>query len=258
MARLSSRDCGGPASDGHDPLARHVRALGRQAEQVVEVRVGAEVLAVARGVGPVHVDQRGVERAGAGIGRRAPPRAVRVGVRRADRAQLRVDLEHAGAEPGPDRQERQPVRGGEQAPVQHALVEFGQLDRPGLPGPPEVRLEGDRVQRREAGDDPLGLAGRDQQPDVRARVGHDREVPQRRSQDGADQRHRLAPRSPAADPDRHAVAKLGDDQSVRASRGRLRSTARPLARPRRSFLLVHEGACALPRVPARRPGSARR
>ena len=40
---------------------------------------------------------------------------------------LRVDAHDVGAEAGPDRQERQPVRGGEQPPVQHALIELGEL-----------------------------------------------------------------------------------------------------------------------------------
>ena len=42
-------------------LARHEAPLRRHAEEVVEVEVGPEELAVAAGVGAVHVDERHVE-----------------------------------------------------------------------------------------------------------------------------------------------------------------------------------------------------
>ena len=51
-------------------------------------------------------------------------------------------------------------------------------------------------------------------PDVRPAVGDERQVLQRRAQDLAHDRHGLAPRAPAADPDRHAVAQLGDGGGV--------------------------------------------
>ena len=118
---------------------------------------------------------------------------------------------HVGAQARPDRQERQPVRGREQAPVQHPLVQLGELDRPLLAAQPEVRLQRDRVERDEAVDDPADVAAGDQQPDVGPPVGHDLQVPQAGPQDGPHQRHRLAPRPPAADSDRHAGAQLANN-----------------------------------------------
>src|SRR5207248_1669957 len=78
-------------------------------------------------------------------------------------------------------------------------------------GGAEVRLERDRVERHEAVDGPAYLAGGAQEPEVGARIAHDREVLQRRAQDGAHDRHRLPARAPAADADRHSVLELGDD-----------------------------------------------
>jgi len=118
------------------------------------------------------------------------------------------------------------VRGREQAPVQHPLVQLGELDRPLLAGPPEVRLQGDRVERDEAADDPAHVATGDQQPDVGSAIGHDLQVPQAGPQDGAHQRHRLAARPPAADPDRHAGAQLAGDV-VGAHHGHAVTGARP-------------------------------
>ena len=77
------------------------------------------------------------------------------------------------------------------------------LDRAGLAGGPEVRLERDRVERDEPVDQPADLAGGAQQPDVGTAVGDDGEVGEVGAQDRPHQRHRLAPRAPAADPDGH-------------------------------------------------------
>ena len=49
------------------------------------------------------------------------------------------------------------------------------------------------------------------EPDVGPAVGDDREIAQIAAQDLAHERHRLAPRPPAAEADRHAVAQLRDD-----------------------------------------------
>ena len=122
-----------------------------------------------------------------------------------------MTAQQVGAEPGPGRQEGHPPRRGLQAEQQHALVELHGLDRAALAGDAEVRLERDGVERHEAVDDLAHLAGRAQQADVGAAVADDGEVLQRRAQDGPHQRHRLAPRPPAADADGHAVAQLGDD-----------------------------------------------
>ena len=53
------------------------------------------------------------------------------------------------------------------------------------------------------------MPGGAEQPDVGPAVAHDGQVRERRAQDLAHHRHRLAPRAPAADPDGHAVAELG-------------------------------------------------
>ena len=60
----------------------------------------------------------------------------------------------------------------------------------------------------------LGSAVRDNNPGLKlvdSPYGDDREVRQRRPQDRAHDRHRLAPRSPARDPDCHPVAQLRND-----------------------------------------------
>jgi hypothetical protein len=186
-------------------LAAHEAALGGHAEEVVEVRVGAEELAVAARVGAVHVDQRDVERQ-----RRHRDEFLAVGVRGTHRAQRRVDRHHVGAEARARRQERQPQRGGVEPPLQHALVQFGRFERPGLPRVAEVRLERDRVERDEAVDEFADLAGGAEQADVGTAVRNDGEILHRRAQDFPHQRHRLAPRTPAADAERHPVAQLGD------------------------------------------------
>jgi hypothetical protein len=81
----------------------------------------------------------------------------------------------------------------------------------------EVRLERDRVERHESEDDLAHLARSAQQPDVRAAVRDNGQVLYRRTAQRAHQRHRLAPRAPAADADRHAVAQLADDLVDRRS-----------------------------------------
>ena len=78
-------------------------------------------------------------------------------------------------------------------------------------GVAEVRLERDRVEGHEGVHDPPDLAGPAEQPDVRSAVRHDGEVAHRRADERAHERHRLAARSPAADPDGHAVAYRADD-----------------------------------------------
>ena len=91
---------------------------------------------------------------------------------------------------------------------QHALVELHRLDGACLASDAEVRLERDRVERDEPVDRLADLARRTQQTDVGPAVADDGQVLRRRTQDLADDRHRLAPRRPASDADRHAVAQL--------------------------------------------------
>jgi hypothetical protein len=92
-----------------------------------------------------------------------------------------------------------------------ALVELRRLEGPRLARQAEMGLERDRVQGHEAVDEAPDLAGAAEQAHVGPAVADDGEVAQGRAQDLAHEGHRLAPRAPAADPERHAVAQLGDD-----------------------------------------------
>ena len=83
----------------HDPLARHVGAVGGHREQVVEVPVGTEVLRVASRVGAVCVQQRDVELE---CGHRE---VLVVAVRRRDHLEVGVDLRDRGTETGAAREE---------------------------------------------------------------------------------------------------------------------------------------------------------
>lgn len=71
-------------------------------------------------------------------------------------------------------------------------------------------VERRRVQRDEPVVDPLDLARRAQQPQVRPAVGDHRQIGDIRAQDGPHERHGLAPRAPAGDADGHAAAQLRD------------------------------------------------
>ena len=93
-----------------------------------------------------------------------------------------------------------------------ALVEFHEVGQhPALANRPEVWFERNRVERHEAVGDLATLAGGGEDADIGAAVAHDVEVGQIAPEDRPNQRHRLAPRSPAADPDRHPTLEFGDD-----------------------------------------------
>ena len=200
-----------------DGLGRHEAALGRPEEERVEEGVGAQDLAVAGGVGPVGVDDGGIEVEGrhgdqlhVGVGRVGQVGAVGA-VGGAHQPQVGVDGEDVGAQPGPGGQEGHPPRGGLQAEEEHALVHLHDLDPAVLAGGAPVRIERDGVEGDEAAHDLAHLAGGAEQADVGAAVGHDGEVGQVRAADGAHDGHGLAPRAPAADADGHARAELADD-----------------------------------------------
>ena len=82
------------------------------------------------------------------------------------------------------------------------------MHRAPLAAVPEMRLKRNRVERDETGHDPADAPPGDQQPDVGPAVGDDLQVLQAGPEDRAHQGHRLAPRSPAADADRHARAQF--------------------------------------------------
>ncbi len=197
--------------DGHaggvdDLLGRDVGLRRGHAEQVVEVRVGSEVLRVAPLVGAVHVHQRDVQRQ-RGYG----DQLLRVVVRRDDGPQRRVVVQHRRAEPGSHRQERHPLGRGSQPGLEHPLVPLAEGRRGVLTGAGEQRLERDRVEGGERIGHVAGLARLEQQSDVGAGVGDDAEVGQVAAQDRPHQGHRLAPRAPAADADGHPGPDPGDD-----------------------------------------------
>ena len=197
----------GQACGVDDLLAAEVGALGGHAEQVVEVGVRTEVRRVAVHVRPVQVNQRDVEVEG-GYG----DELLVVGVRAGDRLQVGVVDHHVRAEAGPHREEREALGRRAQPGLEHALVELDDLgDGAVLASQGEVGLERDRVERDERVDELAHLAGPDEQADVGASPADDGEVLQVGAKDRADQRHRLAPGSPAADADGHPVLELGDD-----------------------------------------------
>ena len=143
----------GEVLGGHDPLGGQEAPLGGAEEEVVHVRVGAEVLAVAARVGPVHVHEGGVHRQG-GHGHQL----LAVVERRRHHPHAVVVTQDVGPEPDPGGQERHPPRGRLEPEEEHALVVGLVLDGPRLAGGPEVRLERDRVERHEGVDEALHLA----------------------------------------------------------------------------------------------------
>ena len=145
-------------------------------------RVGAEHLPVAGGVGPVGVDDGGIEVEGGhghqldvGVGRVGEVR-VPGAVGGAHQAQVGVDGEDVGAEAGPGGQEGDPPGRRLQAEEEHALVDLHHLDLAVLAGGPPVRIERDGVEGDEAAHHLAHLAGGAEQPDVGAAVGDDGEV----------------------------------------------------------------------------------
>ncbi len=201
--RLRSAE-GGELIGVDDTFAGDVGLPCGLAEQVVEVRVRAQVLGVAPAVRPVEVDQGRVEGE-----RRHSDQLLPVPVGGGDGPQAGVDPHHVRAQPGPYGQERQPVRGGRQPPHEHRLVQLRQLQLATLAGRPEVRFEGDRVEGGEGRDELAYPPGRRQQPDVGAAVGDHGQVGQAGAQESPYERHRLAARAPAADAYRHAALQPG-------------------------------------------------
>ena len=195
----------GEVLGGHDPLGRQEASIGGAEEEVVHVRIGPEVLAVAAGVGAVHVHEGGVHREG-----RHGDQLLAVVEGRGDHPHAVVVAEDVGAEADAGGEERHPPGRRLEAEQEHALVVGLVLDGTRLASGAEVRLERDRVERHERVHEPLHLAGGAQQPDVRPAPAHDREVVDVGAQERAHDRHRLAARAPPADADGHPRAQLGD------------------------------------------------
>ena len=158
-----------------DRLGRHEAALGRPEEERVEERIGPEHLAVAGGVGPIGVDDGGIEMEGrhgdqldVGVGRVGEVRAVGA-VGGAHQLEVGVDGEDVGAQPGPGGQEGDPPRRRLQAEEEHALVHLHDLDPAVLARGAPVRIERDGVEGDEAADDLAHLAGGAEQARRRGR-----------------------------------------------------------------------------------------
>jgi hypothetical protein len=111
----------------HDPLAGDEAPLRRHAEEIIEVGIGPEVLAVTRRVRAVHVHERDVE-----LQRGHRDELLPVVVGRAHRLELGIQLQDVGAQARARGQEWQPVCRRVQAPLEHPLVELERLDRAGL------------------------------------------------------------------------------------------------------------------------------
>ncbi len=176
---------------------------------------GASTCPLPAASAPVGVDEGGIEMEGrhghqghVGVGL-----VVQVGVATAvggvDQAQVRVDGEDVGAQPGPGRQERHAApRRRLEALEEHALIDFHHLDPAVLAGGAPVRVQCDRVERHEAAHHLAHLAGGTEQADIRPAVGDHRQVVDVGSAQGPDQRHGLATRAPPADADGHARAQF--------------------------------------------------
>ena len=190
---------------GDEFLAGDEALVCRLGEPFVVISVRPQGLNIAAMVAALDVDQRGIE-----LQRGHRHHHLAIVIRRLHGLEP-AQFDQIGAEPDAGRQERQLEGGGLEAPLEHALVEFEHLDRTGLAGLAEPWLERDCVQRDEGEDQFLHLARRAQHPDIRAAIGDDCEVLEVGAQDFAHQRHRLAPRPPTADPDRHAALKAADD-----------------------------------------------
>ncbi len=199
----------GPSSrraPGADHLLGRDEAAGRRAqEEFVEEGVGPEDLAVAVGVGPVQVDEGGVEGE-----RRHGHELLRVAVGGGHRAQLGVDPQHIGSETGAGGEEGDALGGGQETQIEHALVDLHGPDAPRLAGGAEMGVEGDRIEGHEPVDGLLHEARCTEQADVGAAVGDDGEITDPGPHDGADDGHGLATRSPPAEADRHPRSQLGD------------------------------------------------
>ena len=200
-----------------DALRCHEAAVGGAQEQRVEEHVGAQHLPVAGAVGPVGVDDGGIEVQGrhghqldVGVGRLAQVGAAGA-VGRAHEAELGVDGEDVGAQAGPGGQERHPPRRRLQPEIEHPLVHLHHLDPAVLAGGPPVRVERDGIEGDEPAHHLAHLSGGAQQTDVGAAVGDEGEIGQVRAAECPHDGHGLAARAPAADPDRHARAELADD-----------------------------------------------
>lgn len=196
---------------GDDALHRQKAPLGGHQEEIVEVGVDAGVGRIAVAVTEIQVGEGGIQ-AQCRHGDQCLVPAARRRIRRRDRLQLACpELWYRAAQPGANRQERQPLCRGLQTAAQHALVHLPGLDRAAGAGVREPRVvERRRVQRDEPVVDPLDLARRAQQPQVRPAVGDHRQIGDIRAQDGPHERHGLAPRAPAGDADGHAAAQLRD------------------------------------------------
>ena len=207
-----SRDWGGPSSARASVATirsvERYRCCGGAEEEVVEVQVGAEVLALPRGVGPVHVHEGGVEVSAGTATSSSPSSYGEVTMRTPG-----VVAEEVGAEPDAGRQERHPPGGRLQAEQEHALVVGLVLDGAGLAGGAEVRLERDRVERHEGVDEALHLAGGAQQADVGAALADDGEV----GEVGAQDRPHDATSACAASPTRRCRSVMPDRSSATTS-----------------------------------------
>ena len=196
----------------HDLLDGQVGLVGGHGEQVVEVRVRAEVRRVAVHVGAVEVHQGDVE-----VQRWDRDQLLSTAPRRRRTGSSTVlihGLLTRTSEPRPARIGRNGSRwAAARSPVWNIPSSSSTTSGivPFLAGLLEVRLERDRVEGDERVDELPDLARPHEQSDVGAAPAHERQVLEVGPQDRADQRHRLAPRAPAADADRHAVLELGDD-----------------------------------------------
>ena len=204
-------DCGGPSLQEvvglDDALHRHEPALRSHAHEVVEVRVDVQVLTVAALVAAVHVDQRDVE-GRAPASRRAPRRRRRARSRFAGARLTRIT-----SEPSPTRVGRNGTRHAaacnprRNMPSSSSVV----LTAPDCRALRKCGSSGIESSDTNAYTTCCTLPARAEQTDVGAAVRDDRQVLHSRAAQRAHEGHRLAPRSPSADADGHAVANLADD-----------------------------------------------
>ena len=191
-------------------LAAHVAARGGAGELLIEIRIRTQGLHVAEPISAIDVQQCHVQ-----MQRRHRQQQLRVRVRRTHRAKLRIHGHDIGGQTHAGWQEWHAHSRGAQSPLQQPLIQFARLDAAGLARTAEPGFHRNRIEGYEAVDEFPDLARRTQHADLGAAVGDEGELLERGAQDLAHQMHGFAPRPPATDADRHAVAQGSDHRGSR-------------------------------------------
>ena len=123
-----------------------------------------------------------------------------------NRLDVRVQTRHIRGQTTAGRQKRQAHTRGTQAPLEHAFVEFHQLQLTRFTGLSVVGFERNGIQGDKTEHQLLDLARRAEHADFRPAVSDHGQVLDRRTKNFTDNRHGLAARAPATETDGHAIA----------------------------------------------------